>query len=109
MIIEKLRQLEQESQSRGIPIVGAAKGAWLFSKVQELKPRRVLELGTANGYSGCILGSEGAELTTLEIDDKIATEAKENFAKFNINATIIVGDGVSTVKDINGEFDLIFY
>jgi len=108
MIIDQLNELEKVSKERGIPIIGREKGEWLLQKVKELKPKKVLELGTANGYSGIILGSEGAELTTIEIAEKAAEEAAENFAKFGTNAQIIVGDGAEVVKELNGTFDLIF-
>jgi len=111
-IILKLKPLERESIARGIPILGSSKGAWLAQKVQQLKPKQILELGTANGYSGIILGSEGAELTTLEINAVIAQEATENFERFKINAKIILGDAVETVKNLLPEkessYDLIF-
>ena len=118
MRIEELKNLEQESLERGIPILGSEKGSWLHKKVLQTKPKKILELGTANGYSGCILGTEGAELLTVEIDQKIAEEAKKNFEKFGVNAKVIVGDGVLEVERLVKErrvrgtlvpyFDLIF-
>jgi len=108
MKIEDLKELEQSSIQRTIPIVGAEKGAWILQKVQELKPEKVLELGTANGYSGIILGSEGAELTTLELDPVIAQEAQENFLKYKIRAKIIIGDAVEIIKKLDDKFDIIF-
>ncbi len=114
MILEKLRSLEQESIQRGIPILGSEKGAWLYKKVVELEPKRVLELGTANGYSGIILGSTGAELLTIEMDMKIAEEAQKNFSRFGIVATVLVGDAVEQAKilaqDSNNYnyFDIVF-
>ncbi len=109
MKIEELDGLEKESQK--IPIIGKEKGAWLLSKVQEKKPERVLELGTANGYSGVILGSEGAELITIEKDSHIAEEATANFKKFGTDAFVIIGDGVAIVSDLvkkQQKFDMIF-
>tara|TARA_B100000315_G_C14347864_1_gene482614 strand:- start:24 stop:572 length:549 start_codon:yes stop_codon:yes gene_type:complete len=107
-MIEKLKYLELQSTGRGIPIIGPEKGQWLLKKVKELKPKRVLELGTANGYSGCILGSEGAVLTTIEMDDKIAIEAMQNFSQFDTNAEVFLGDGVEIIKELKGKFDFIF-
>jgi predicted O-methyltransferase YrrM len=107
-MIEKLSELEKESKERGIPIIGPEKGAWLLQKVKELKPKKILELGCANGYSGCILGSAGGVLTTIEQDDKIAMEAMQNFSKFDVNAEVILGDGAQIVKELSGSFDLIF-
>lgn len=110
MILDDLKELERESILRGIPIIGCVKGKWLYEKVLEIKPKKVLELGTANGYSGTILGSQGAKLTTIEIDEKIAEEAKYNFEKFNITTIIIIGDGVEEVRklDKDEKFDIIF-
>ena len=110
--ITQLKELETESIARGIPILGPKKGAWLLQKVQELKPKRILELGTANGYSGCILGSAGAELTTIEVNTIMAEEARQNFKKYGITATILVGDAVEIVKRLAKEnhqyYDLVF-
>ncbi len=103
-----LEQLEKESVGRGIPIIGSEKGKVLEFFVKLLKPRKILEIGTANGYSGIILGSEGAKLTTLELDENIAKEAEKNFEDFNIEAKIMVGDALKTIKKINNTFDFIF-
>ncbi len=108
MNITTLKELEQESRQRGIPIVGSVKGQWLLGMVENIKPANILELGTANGYSGCILGSTGARLTTLEINEKMAEEARQNFSKYNIKATVLVGDAVLLVKQLSEKYDLIF-
>lgn len=114
MILEELQELEEQSIKRGIPIIGSTKGAWLLQKIKEVQPQRVLELGTANGYSGIILGSEGAELITIEIDKRIAVEAKKNFVAFNINARIVIGDAVQVAEKMardennEGAFDIVF-
>lgn len=109
MILDKLSSLEKESISRGIPILGREKGMWLHSKILELKPKNILELGTANGYSGIILGSGGAHLITIDIDKELSQEAQDNFKKFNINSTLILGDGVQEIKKFpSSSFDLIF-
>lgn len=100
MEIVELHDLEQDSIKRGIPIFGSAKGEWLLRFVQEHKPKKVLELGTANGYSGCILGSEGAELTTIDINSQIVKEAEENFKLRGVRAKIIVGNGVEIVQQM---------
>ncbi|MDP3729023.1 MAG: methyltransferase domain-containing protein [bacterium] len=114
MKFEDLLLLEQESVARGIPIVGAKKGKWLYDKIQALQPEKILELGSANGYSGCILGSTGAELLTIELDPIIVQEAKKNYSFFQVKAKVIVGDAVLEVeklaKDVRNhkQFDIIF-
>ena len=95
-MINKLKPLEIESIKRNIPILGNKKGTWLLNKIKELQPKNILELGTANGYSGIILASE-ANLTTIEIDKKIAEEAKNNFNNFNLHPKIIIGDATKEI------------
>ena len=108
MQILDLKKLETESLERGIPIIGSKKGKWLLEKIKKLKPKKILELGTANGYSGIILGSENGKLTTIEINPEIAKEAEKNFKEFKIKAKIIIGDANEEIKNIKDKFDLIY-
>jgi len=111
MILNELSELERQSIIRQIPIIGREKGSWLLKVIKKYQPQNILELGTANGYSGCILGSQGAKLLTIEINPAIAEEAAINFSKQEIDAEIVLGDGVDIVKDLVKKglnFDLIF-
>lgn len=108
VMINTLKELELSSKQRKIPILQKEKAIWLLKIIKEHKPKTILELGTANGYSGCILGSEGAELTTIEINPKAAAEAQDNFLKHNIKARILVGDATKLIKTLDKPFDLIF-
>ena len=114
MIINLLQDFEKRCLDRGIPIVGREKGTWLYNKVREVQPKKVLELGTALGYSGAILGSEGAQLTTIESNEDSAEEAKKNLAGFKTDAEVIVADAVQHVKSLaakprhHGKFDVVF-
>ena len=114
MMIDDLKDIERRSIYRRIPILGRVKGEWLLKAISKIKPERILELGTANGYSGIILGSTGAKLVTIDTDEKLSLEAKENFQEFNVNADVVVGDAVDIVsklakkKENYGTFDLIF-
>lgn len=113
-IIPHLAELEHDCLERGIPIIGSEKGEWLQKLVQKTKPTKILELGTANGYSGIILGSMGAKLITIEKEAALAEEAECNFDQFKINAEVIIGDGITIVHNLvqdrknQGSFDLIF-
>ncbi|NQV90886.1 methyltransferase domain-containing protein [Candidatus Woesearchaeota archaeon] len=110
MIIEQLKKLEQESIERKVPIIGSEKGRWILDKIKQLKPKTILELGTANGYSGIILASEGAILTTVDTSPHAVQEAMKNFKEFNVTAHVILGDGVKYVEELaqeNIRFDMI--
>lgn len=111
MNLESLNLLEQEFKRRKIPFLGWEKGRWLLNRIKEVQPRTILELGTANGYSGIILASEGAKLTTVELKPRVAEEARKNFARFGLNIKILVGDGMQILEKLvqeNSQFDLIF-
>jgi len=101
MLPKKFREFEKECLARNLPIVNRKRAEWLYNKVKEVKPRSILEIGTLNGYSGCILGSQGAKLTTIELETDKAEEAR----------VTIVGDGVEVVKNLvkrKEKFDLVF-
>jgi len=113
-IIDDLEPLAVKWREQRIPILGLASAKWLLSLIEKEKPKRILEIGTAVGYSGTILASSGASLVTMDTDEKALTVAEETFAKFNVDAQIICEDAKEALKDISqlslmpGEFDLIF-
>src|SRR3989338_756480 len=97
--IQQLDDFALQSRKRGIPIIVSEKAAWLLAFIRQTKPARILELGTANGYSGLLLSSEGGELTTIEINPLAAAEAKDNFQKWHRDVQIVVGDAVALVAE----------
>ena len=110
-MIEKFQELREECIRRKVPIISEDKARWILNRVTEKQPRRILELGTALGYSGCVLGSLAAELSPIELNPKAAEEAMINFAKYEINGKIIVGNAIDIVQDLasaSRKFDLVF-
>ena len=77
-----LEMLEKEAHTENIPIVGPVIGALLFVTARFAGARRVLEFGTATGYSaiwlarGC--GSAGAQVLSLEKSPVLADRARRN-------------------------------
>ena len=109
-----LRELEEEAFREDIPIVGPVVGELLFILARMIRAERILELGTATGYSAIFLAEafetmEG-QLITLENDPKMAARARENFmrAGFDDQINIRVGDAIEEMKNIVSPFDLIF-
>ncbi len=95
------------------PIVGAAEGSFLHILAKSLGARRILELGTAIGYSGTWLAralSPDGELITVEADPETAQIAAANLEKTGVKdrVTILVGPAQEVVEDLEGPFDLIF-
>src|ERR1700688_3615009 len=93
-----LARLEEEADRETIPIVGPHEGALLSLLVGLAGAKRILELGSATGYSGIWLlrGAEGATLTTFEVDHKRAERARNNLsaAGFSKAAMVLEEDAV---------------
>jgi predicted O-methyltransferase YrrM len=79
--------------------------------------KRVLEIGTSNGYSAIYLASTlreirgSSSLVTIERDSAKALMAKQNFKRANLEGSIDlrVGSATDIVKELNGPFDCIFF
>jgi predicted O-methyltransferase YrrM len=74
---------------------------------------KILEIGTAIGYSGIWLAGAlpaGGMLLTMETEPERARQARDNFARAGLSdrATVIVGDAGLTIAKVSGPFDLIF-
>ncbi len=109
-----LEELEEEALREDIPIVGPVVGELLFILARILRAERILELGTATGYSAIFMAEafeyDSGQLITLENDPKMAARAGENFirAGFNNQIKIRLGDAIEEMKKISAPFDLIF-
>ncbi len=107
-----LARMEEEAHREGIPIVDAHEGALLSLLVRLSGAKRVLELGTATGYSGIWLlrGTDGGTLTSFEVDGKRATRARANFAEAGLaeQALVLEQDAVGGLEKLEGRFDACF-
>ncbi|MGN1222619.1 MAG: O-methyltransferase [Christensenellales bacterium] len=94
-----------------IPIVRKQTSELLIEKVKEINPLKILEIGTAIGYSGILmLKNSNASLVTLEKDEKMIKLARENFKQENLSnrVTIIEGDCKEFIDKMPEKFDFIF-
>ena len=70
---ELLREMEGYAALHHVPIINERGRQAFLQVVQEAKPHRVLEIGTAIGYSSLLMAQHGAadiEITTLELSDE---------------------------------------
>jgi caffeoyl-CoA O-methyltransferase len=109
-----LKKLEEEAHQEDIPIVGPVVGELLFILARIIRAEKILELGTAIGYSAIFLSEafESAEgqLITIENDSAMAQRAQKNFqqAGFEKQIDIRVGDALQVMKNLAAPFDMIF-
>jgi caffeoyl-CoA O-methyltransferase len=97
----------------GWPIVGPAEGSLLHLLARSIRATRILELGTAIGYSGTWLArglADGGELLTVEHRADTATIARRNFEKTGVanKVKVLVGHAQTILRDLEGPYDLIF-
>src|SRR5213592_4172477 len=87
-----LARMEEEAHRENIPIVDAHEGALLYLLVKIAGAKRILELGTATGYSGIWLlrGTDGGSLTTFEVDHKRVERARANFSDAGLGKQVLV-------------------
>lgn len=99
---------------RGMMNIAAAEGAYLESLIKERNFRRVLEIGTSNGYSAIWMGlglrETGGKLITLEIDEERYRLARENIRRTGMENIIEVRltDALEELQKLEGQFDLVF-
>ena len=110
--MKDLSQLEKFARERFIPVMLDDTKELLFATVAAAQPKRILEIGTAIGYSGIVMLSacDGATLNTIELDENTAALARKNFDEFGVGerVNIFVGDAREIVRLLTGSYDFIF-
>ena len=108
-----LEQLEQEALASYVPIIRREMQSFIKVLLAIKKPRQILEVGTAVGFSTllmCEYGCPDAHITTIENYEKRIPIAKENFRKAGKEhqITLLEGDAGEILKTLEGPYDLIF-
>jgi len=108
-----LRELEEYAEKNSVPIVQPETAKLLEALACTKRPQRILEVGCAIGYSAILmaqyLGDNGS-ITTLEWDADMAEIARQNIDKagFSERITVIQNDAKEVIKNLTGEYDIIF-
>ena len=108
-----LMELEREAKVDFVPIIRREMQSLLKVMVLLKSPKRILEVGTAVGFS-TLLMSEYApptcHITTIENFAKRIPIARENFAKAGKEEqiTLLEGDANDVLKDLDDSFDFVF-
>jgi predicted O-methyltransferase YrrM len=108
-----LAVMETMARDRHIPIVHPETAAFLRFLVASAQPARILEIGTAIGYSAAVMAgcqSPEGRIDTMELDDGMAREAESNFEKLGLASRIrvIVGDARDILPCLSAPYDMIF-
>ncbi len=108
-----LDEIEQYAIETEVPIVRRSMQALLKFLLASAKPKNILEVGTAIGFSALLMSEyapEDCHITTIEKYEKRIPIAKENFKKAGREdkITLLEGDATEILRDMEGSFDLIF-
>jgi predicted O-methyltransferase YrrM len=107
-----LSELEKEALDTYVPIVRKDMQAYLKYEMLRAKPRKILEVGTAIGFSALLMSeyAPDADITTIENYDKRIPIARENFVRFGKQDKIklIEGDALKILPTLDGTYGFIF-
>lgn len=108
-----LDEIETESLKENVPIIRKDMQGFLKFMMAVRKPERILEVGTATGFSALLMAEntpDATEITTIEKYEKRIPVAKENFIRGGMQnrITLLEGDATLILRELEGKFDFIF-
>ena len=108
-----IEQIEQEAKETFVPIIRKETQSFLKVLLLMKKPVRVLEVGTAIGYSAILMSHylpKDGRITTIEKYEKRIPIARENFSRAAVadRITLLEGDALEIMKSLEEPFVFIF-
>ena len=105
--------IEKEALADGVPIIRKEMGNLLKVLLLLKRPQKILEVGTAVGYSSILMSEnmpENCRITTIENYEKRIPVAKNNFKRAGKEEviTLLEGDAMDILKELDGTYDFIF-
>jgi predicted O-methyltransferase YrrM len=113
MNIDVLNKVKEKALEDHIPILMDDTLEKIKEYLEEKKPEKILEIGTAVGYSASqfvrFSGSQ-VQIDTIELDEERAKIAIENIKQIGIekNVNVIIGNAVEVLKTLSGPYDVVF-
>ncbi len=110
---EYLEELYIYARENHIPVIQKEAGRFLGFMVATIGAERILEIGTAIGYSAMLMydaSDKKAHITTIERDEEMFLNARINIKKYGAKENIktVFGDAEEELDKISGTFDMIF-
>ena len=108
-----LKELEQFAKEQHVPIITPEVAQLLIVLGKLIKPVRILEVGTAIGYSSILLAgilAPGGRIDTIERQEEMIIKARENIKKAGLENTIsiIAGDAEEVLRCLDKQYDMVF-
>lgn len=109
---QQFKLLSQQCREQYIPVVREKTADLLCSLIEKNKPKQILEIGTAIGYSGTLmlLSCKNSLLTTLDVSGDMCQKALQTFKEYGVadRANILNTDALEFFKTNKRSFDFIF-
>ena len=110
---EFLNEIEDECRRTNVPVIRTQMQGLLKFLLAVIRPQKILEVGTAIGFSALLMSEyapEGCCITTIEKYEKRIPLAKENFRRAGREdvITLLEGDAAEILKGLTENYDLIF-
>lgn len=110
---EELKKIKQKALDEHIPIIMDDTLEVIEKYLTKLQPKRILEIGTAVGYSAMCFSTflaENGVIDTIERDEERVKEAKNNIKKVGVENKINIfeGDAVEILPTLKDKYDVIF-
>ena len=107
-----LKNVETFAHENNIPIIPHETVVYFQMLLDLMKPQRILEIGTAIGFSALMMAEAApdAEIITIDRNPEMIALAKDNLATYDVRKqiTLLEGDAADLLADLQGEFDFIF-
>lgn len=108
-----LNELEASAKKDGVPVARTQTQGLLKFLIAAKQPMRILEVGTAVGFSALLMSEyapAGCHITTIEKYEKRILQARGNFQKAGKEhaITLLEGDAAQILKELPGSYGLIF-
>lgn len=111
-ITGELAEVLKFAKENNIPVIPHETVIYFQMLLSLLQPKRILEIGTAIGFSALIMAQEvpNAEIVTIDRNPEMIELAKKNLGKYDHRNQIILkeGDAADILKELSGSFDVIF-
>ena len=109
----KLESIKQKALDEHIPIIMDDTLLEIEKRMKEKKPFKILEIGTAVGYSAMCFSEflqENGKIDTIEREVDRADEAINNIKELKLEdkINVIIGDAVEILPTLNDKYDMIF-
>lgn len=108
---QRVNDLRRRALEEHIPVMDEVGFSFLTTFLAALRPKRILEIGTAIGLSGAamLLTCPQARLTTVEADEERYLRAKENLRLLGVadRATCHLGDAGEILRLMDAHYDFV--